>query len=819
MLRFLIASLASLCMLTTLSSQYTLSGFVSNEGGELLDFASIFIKGTDYATYTDETGYYEINDITAGTYELTTTYVGYARFTETIVVSSDMEVDVTMRGMIYNIDSIEISANRVDADGVFTHTDVDMELVQDINLGQDMPVLLGNTTNMVFTSDAGAGIGYTGMRLRGSDQTRINVTINGIPWNDAESHGVFFVNLPDLVSDASSIQIQRGVGTSTNGPGAFGGTVAVETNDLHVNPYATVSGMYGSFDSRRLNAKLGTGIIGDGYSVDVRYSNIQSDGYIDRASSDLRSYSISAGKISESRSIRFNLIAGDEVTYQSWYGAPESKVLGNDDELRAHYERNIGSVYLNAADSTNLFSSDRRYNYYLYDRQVDDYGQQHYQLHWSELFSEQFRTKTSVFYTRGKGYFEEFKKGESLFDDYGITNLLNGQDTINQTDLVRRRWLDNHFYGINFSSVYTKDRLELTSGLYASQYLGDHYGDVIDVAQRGPLVADFRRYYGGNGDKIDGHVLTKADYKVTNRLYGYADLQLRYVNYTIDGTDNDLQVFDVAENYVFFNPKAGLSFQVDDDKQVYASYARSHREPVRSDFTDNPRTALPTPERLDNYELGYRHTADRLQVNANLYLMQYTDQLIPTGALNDAGALLRVNVNDSYRAGLELDADYRISNQWQVGGNIALSQNRIGSFTEVVEDYTNGLDIVTNTYEDTDIALSPNIVANARATYMPVENLQLRWLSQYVGDQFLDNTSTESRRIDAYFVNDLQAIYSLEKIGVSRVSVNLLVKNILDEQYSSNGYTYSYIFGDRIVENYLYPQAGRYFMLGLTVDL
>lgn len=806
---------------TTLWSQYDITGSVTTSAGEPLEFASVFIPDTDYATYTDGSGQFFLPGVAAGDYQLLVTYVGYRKQTLMISVEDDLELEVQMVGIIYNLDSLEISGNRVDADGIFTHSNVDMDLLQATNLGQDLPVLLGNTTNMVYTSDAGAGIGYTGMRLRGSDQTRINVTINGIPWNDPESHGVFFVNLPDLATDASSIQIQRGVGTSTNGPGAFGGAVAIETHDIHVNPYARFGGMYGSFDSRRLTAALGTGIIGDGYSIDFRYSKIDSDGYIDRATSDLSSYSISMSKISENRAIRLDIISGDEVTYQSWFGAPESVVNNDSQGILDHYNRNRGSLYNTAADSVNLFGSDRRYNYYLYDNQVDDYGQRHVQLHWSEIFSDRLTTKTSLFYTRGRGFFEEFRRGESLINDYNITDLLDDDDNvIDETDLVRRRWLDNHLLGVNITGQYlASDAATISFGGSASQYLGDHFGDVVEVSQRGPLLRDFRQWYAGNGDKFDANAYAKVDYQIGSRWAVFADMQYRVVDYTIDGTDNDLQVFDVEENYGFFNPKAGLSYTIDDKQQLYASFARGHREPVRSDFTDNDVSTIPRPERLDNYEMGYRHTTDRLQLSANAYLMQYTDQLIPTGALNDVGALLRVNVEDSYRAGIELEADYAITTKWQVGGNLALSRNRIETFTEVLEDYTDGFAIVTNTYSDTDIALSPDIVANARLTYRPMEAMTVRWLTQYVGEQYLDNTSNDQRTIDAYLVNDLQMSYDIKGLGVQGVHLNLLIRNVLNAQYSANGYTYSYIIGEVITENYLYPQAGRNVMLGVTVDL
>lgn len=801
-----------------LSGQTTLSGIVSNQKGEKLELASVFFIQTQYGAVTDAEGNFSIPDIPNGLYLLKVTYVGYQSITEEIELDGrDQFLELVMGGNLYGLDSVEISANRVDAEGGFTFENFSADDLEDINLGQDIPMLLSNATSVLSSSDAGAGIGYTDMRIRGVDGNRINVTINGVPWNDSESHGVFFVNLPDLSTDAESIQIQRGVGTSTNGAGAFGGTVSIKTHNTKIKPNAKVSSTIGSFGTRKINVNLGSGLINDKYTVEGRYSNIKSDGYIDRATSDLRSYSLSVAKLTTERSLRFEVFSGAERTYQSWYGAPESKVLGDDDELLNHYNRNIGTLYNTKEDSINLFSSDRRYNYYTYDNEVDDYGQDHYQFHWSEVMDEKMTLNTTLFYTKGQGFFEQFRYQDDAAD-YNLTNLVDfDSNNLDVVNLVRRRWLDNDFFGALLNLKY--DMNEKTSFLIgggASKYIGDHFGQAVSVENTPKF--NHVEYYRGQGNKSDLNIYVKGDRQLTSLLSVFGDLQFRSIGYRVDGNDNDGQVFDISEDYNFFNPKFGFNFKLTNSSSLYGSYARANREPVRNDFTDNPADATPEPETLDNLELGYRLQQSNLALTANVYYMHYTNQLIPTGALNDVGAAIRQNVDKSLRAGIELAADYKINDQFMLGGNVAFSRNTINDFTEIVYDYTKDFEIFENRIGETTIALSPSVIANASITYLPIENLKMTWSAKHVGEQFLDNTSNDDRKIDGFFINNFNAIYDLSNIGVQNIRLNLAVNNVFNTLYSNKGYTYTYILGDSITENYLYPQAGRYFLLGASLE-
>lgn len=803
-----------------LISQHSISGRVTNLDGEPLELAAVFLQGSSYGTVSDANGNFRLDSIPEGEYELKATYVGYRSVSQWVDVITDMEVDLQFEGELYELDEIEISVNRLDEKSIFSYEDVDMEQMKAQNLGQDLPVLLDNTIAAVSTSDAGAGIGYTGLRLRGSDQTRLNVTLNGVPWNDSESHGVFYVNLPDLASDASSIQIQRGVGTSTNGAVSFGGSVSVNTHETHVNPYVSVGGGIGSFGTKRLSAKAGTGLLNDAFSVDLRYSLIDSDGFIDRASSDLSSFSASFSRISDYRSLRFDILLGSEKTYQAWNGVPEAKFKGDAEGLLKHYGNNVGSAYNTRQDSINLFDSPAdQYNYYRYPGQVDNYKQNHYQLHWSEVHSEQFTGKTTLFYTKGSGYFEEFKYQDDLAD-YDISSLTDTitNEEITEGNVIRRRWLDNHYFGLLYNAEYQQSKTLWQFGGGWSQYLGDHFGRVIGVERTKRFSP--RQYYFGEGDKNDGQLYAKATIDVSPRLQVFGDMQYRRINYTLDGEDNDGQIFDIDETYNFLNPKLGLSYQVNGQGLAYASYARGSREPVRSDFTDHDAAkTTPTPEYMDNIEVGYRSQGSKLSWSANVYHMQYKDQLIPTGELNDVGAALRRNVASSFRQGIELSAGYQATSMLNLTGNLALSNNKIESYDDVVYDYTNGYEVITTTLEDTDIALSPNVVANAIVELKPVDGLRVALINKYVGKQYLDNTSNEDRVLDAYLVNHLNASYDMKLKGVKNIRWTLQVNNLFDQRYAANGYTYSYISGDKITENFYFPQAGINFLLGAKVDL
>lgn len=809
----LICTLSLIC--SAIFGQYTMSGIVTNEKGEKLEAALVFIKDLDLAAITDRKGYYELANVPSGQQQVTISYLGYQNTTLDIQVDANLKQDIVMRGKFYELDKIEIISNRIDQNEPFTYENLGREYLQKENLGQDVPYLLQYTPSAVVTSDAGTGIGYTGIRIRGTDPSRINVTINGIALNDSESQGVFWVDLPDFMSSVNDIQIQRGVGPSTNGAGAFGATVSLNTQDVKLNEYIDVNTTYGSFNTQKLSLTAGTGLLDGGWTVDGRYSIIKSDGYIDRGTADMNSWYLNVGKISDKSSLRFLAFGGHEITGQAWYGVPESRVKGTEAELLDHYNRNIGSLYNTTADSTNLFNSGRSYNYYLYDNQVDNYRQNHYQLLYSHKLSDKATLKTTLHYTKGKGFFEQFKYDDD-HEDYGLTNGVDEQgQEISSSDIVRKKWLDNDYFGITTNSlIAVSDKTNLEFGLGASRYIGGHFGQVISAVSAAENTEYPLEYYRNEGNKTDANIFARANTLVTEKLTVFADLQGRYVDYDVAGVDDNGVTLDIEDDFTFFNPKAGINYAFDAYSSAYASVAVAHREPARSDFIDAISTETPKAERLTDLEVGYKVMNSRLAFGANVYYMSYKDQLIPTGDLNDVGSALRVNVPESYRTGLELVNSLRVTDHitWDV--NATFSQNRISEFTQVVFDYTTGYERIETTYDDVAIGFSPEIIAGSQLTISPFANAQIAINSKYVGKQYLDNTQNEGRKIDPYFVNNLRINYSIYPKFMRAVDLTLMVNNIFDTRYSSNGYTYSYIVGDTITENYLYPQAGINFLLG-----
>jgi iron complex outermembrane receptor protein len=783
---------------------------VANENDEAIEFASVFLENTSLGAVTDTDGRFQIDNIPAGEYSLKCTFLGF----EPVIVkidnlSKNQYIDIKLKGDIYQIDKIEIIANRVNQDDAFTFTNVEKEQLEKWNNGQDMPYLLRFTPSMVVTSDAGNGVGYTGVRLRGSDATRVNVTINGIPLNDAESQGVFWVNLPDFGSSVENIQIQRGVGTSTTGVGSFGGTVSLNTKSTRLNPYASIATGYGSFDTRKFNIKLGSGLIADKYSIDVRYSAINSEGYVDRASADLNSLFFGASRIGENSSTRLQIFSGGEVTYQAWYGVPEAKIEGNTSNLLAHYYNNLGSIYNTPADSINLFNSDRRYNYYRYDNQVDDYGQTHFQLHDHRKLSKNLVLNTALNFTNGSGFFEEYKVDEN-FSDYGINEE-------GSADLVRRRWLDNIFYGGNLNLHY--DNLEnwnWSFGISAFQYDGDHFGRVINI----PELSDFtpgEEYYFNVGKKFDLSAFLKSNYRISSDISIFSDFQIRQVNYSVLGDDNDGQDLDIKADFTFLNPKIGVSYIINKNSSSYASFAVANKEPNRSDFVDHPFSSRPNPERLSDLEIGYQYTKPNLFGEIVFYNMAYQDQLVLTGALNDVGSSLRTNVPESYRRGIEVNINSQLKN-WHLGFSGTFSRNKIRSFDEVLYDYTDGFEEIVINHQDVDIAFSPNQIITAMLGMDVSSALQINIMNQYVSDQYLDNTSNENRKMKSYLRGDLLIEYNPQLSLFKNISIKGEIRNLWNSRYVSNGYTYSYIFGDLITENFYYPQAERNFMLSMIME-
>ena len=793
-----------------ITAQYTLTGVVEDHTGASMPGATVVLQGTEYATIADINGEFIFNDIPQGAYTLRTNYVGYTEGLRQISIKENTRIQIALNEGSNQIEVVNIVANHLDKESPFSYEQVTKEELNVKNLGQDLPFLLEHTPSMVVTSDAGAGIGYTGLRLRGSDATRINVTINGVPLNDSESQGVFWVNLPDLASSVESVQIQRGLGASTNGAGAFGGTVAINTNQISAEPFGAVRASLGSFNTRKLTVQGGTGLINDQFSIEGRYSLINSDGYVDRASSDLNSFAISAAKIGENHSLRFNLFSGDERTFQSWWGVPEARVNGDEDALLEHYFNNVGSIYFTEQDSINLFDSDRRYNYYLYDDQVDDYGQDHYQLIYNVQANSRVSLNATAHYTKGRGFFEEFRFQDRL-SNYGLSDILG---PIDRSNIVRRRWLDNDFYGglVNVNFI-ASDRVDILAGGAYNIYRGDHFGEVIQVEG----VENFETgdpYYFNDASKSDLSAYAKADIKLGEAFKAYVDLQVRRIDYETQGTDNgDVQI-GVDEDFTFFNPKFGLTYNLSTSQALYASFARGSKEPLRSDFVDAIGTTV-RPETLNDFEVGYRGTIGRVNLEANLYHMDYTDQLVLTGAINDVGGAIRVNVPDSFRQGIEVAAGIAITDKLYWNANVALSRNKIQEFDDVIVDFIAFVPIST-TLEDTDISFSPNVISGSTLTYTPIKGLQLSWLSKYVGSQFLDNTQDESKALDSYWVNDIVGQYTIPNKWTKNLSLKVVVNNIFSTRYASNGYTYKFLLGDDLfTENFLYPQAERNFLVGL----
>ena len=673
-----------------------------------------------------------------------------------------------------NLDEVLVKAVRVQPNAPITHSNVTRKEIAKRNLGQDIPVLLNYLPSVVSSSDAGAGIGYTYLRVRGSDATRVNVTINGIPYNDAESQGTFWVNLGDFASSVESLQLQRGVGTSTNGSGAFGASLNILTDAISQEAGGEISNAFGSFGTRKHTVKFSTGLLDDHFEFAGRLSKIYSDGYVDRAFTDLKSYFLQGNYIDDNTIVKAITFGGKEKTYQSWYGL----------------------------DKTQL-EEDRTQNPYTYDNETDNYWQDHYQLHWNETLNFNWATNIGLNYTRGKGYFEQFKDERSAAD---YNNLIN-----DDSDVIVRRWLDNHFYVVNANATYQKNGLEIISGISYSDYTNDHYGEVIwgsDLAA-GTSIRD--RYYLSISDKTDFSVFSKATFKVNDKLQVFLDLQNRFVNYTTTGLTSERVPIDIDANFSFFNPKLGLTYDLNPNNSLYASYARANKAPNRNDFESNATDV--THEELNDFELGWRHQSERLRLNANLYYMRYNNQLVLTGALDNVGEYLRENVDKSYRLGLEVDANIALNDEFSLNSNFALSKN-------TVQDLLIDRDGALQNFGDTNIAFSPNVISTNAIEYAPDAKFRTALIGKYVGEQYMSNTDNEASKLDSYFVADLNFSYTIDVKSVfNSIVFTGMVNNLLNLEYEDRGYTYLDTWSGPTaseIQGY-YPQATRNFILGMTM--
>lgn len=721
---------------------------------------------------------------------------------------------------IQNIDStksfflqpVEIKAIRVGDKMPFTKTNINKQTIAAQNFGQDLPFLFNQTPSVVINADAGTGIGYTGIRIRGTDATRINVTLNGIPYNDAESQNVYFVDMPDVASSINSIQIQRGVGTSSNGAGAFGATINLSTNEFNDKPYAATYNTYGSFNTLKNTIKAGTGLINHQFILDMRLSTIKSNGFIDRASSNLQSLYISGVYINAHSSLRLNILSGKEKTYQAWNGIPEARLKGDIQGMQDFFKRNKQNGY-DAADSMHLFNSaNRTYNYFTYNNQTDNYQQNQYQLFFNHQWNSHTSFNVATFFTRGLGYYEEYKKAQA-FSSYGLPNYIIRTDTIKTTNLIRQLWLDNYFYGNVFSLQYNKDEDMLTIGGGWSKYDGKHYGKIIwaDIN----IPHDYT-WYNYTAHKTDYNIYAKYQRAINQYWSLFGDVQYRNVQYTTNGFRKAPNKA-INKSFNFFNPKLGIVYTNKDGLNAYASFSKASKEPNRDDFENNI-IQEPKTEYLYDYELGVEKKFAQASVGATLYYMQYKNQLVLNGSVNDVGEYVRVNTPNSYRLGVELQGAVQFVDWITASANVTCSRNRIQNFTAFIEDYDAGTQKPMHLGQ-TDISFSPNVVGGLTLTATPIKHFNMDVVGKYVGRQFLDNTRNYAKSLKPYDVYDIRLGYTLSPRFCKAIQISAQINNIFNKKYESNGSTYSFISDKQtVIHNYYFPMAGTHCMLAVNVE-
>lgn len=747
-----------------------------------------------WSTQTNDLGLAVFQQLKAGSYDLVITCIGYERSVHKIqlTASTELQFSLTQSGLL--LQPIEIKAVRASSKAPFSQTTLSKKQIEANNLGRDLPFLIQQTPGVVVNSDAGNGVGYTSWRIRGSDVTRVNMTINGIPYNDAESQGTFFVNLPDFASSVNNVQIQRGVGTSSNGAGAFGASVNFSTNEFNEKAYGEVNSSAGSFNTFKNTIKLGSGLLNDHFTIDARLSQITSDGFVDRASSNLKSAYLSAAWFEKNASLRFNLITGQEKTYQSWNGLPESLLTTN---------RRFNSVGTEKPGEP-------------YENETDNYQQDHYQFFYNQNLGKNWKLNTALFLTRGRGYYEQYKADEA-YSDYNLSNpVVNGQE-LEETDLIRQLWLDNYFYGGTYSLQYQGKRSELVIGGGMNQYDGAHFGKVIWAEN---AIQPGYTWYDYDAVKKDFSTFVKWQFEIAPKLipglYTFTDVQYRYVQYDIEGFRNNpgVSAFNI---YRFVNPKAGVSY-VRNGWTAFASYAIGQKEPNRDDF-EVPQQETPQHERLNNIEVGGKYQTKNYMLGVNLYHMDYVNQLVPTGKINDVGAFTRVNVRDSYRMGMEWEAAVTVNSWLSISGNYARSRNRVKNVTQFYDNYDDpNFEQIPEFIRRGNIAFSPTDVASFQATIQPVRGLTIALPGKYVSRQYLDNSSRVERSLDDFYVQDLQLSYQLSQKLARSITLYFHVYNVFNRQYEPNGYTFSYQAGGTFTtENYFYPMAGTNVMGGISL--
>jgi len=801
------------CAVFLVIAQFTLKGTVKNDTGERLMGANLMISNSFGGTTTDVNGAYLFRNLKPGSYQLTISYVGYEKQTNEVQLKGDQTLDVILKQEFIMSEEVLISASRVKEKMPVAFTTVEKAEIRDNNQGQDIPYLLGLTPSFVATSDAGTGVGYTNFRIRGTDMNRINVTVNGIPMNDAESHGTWWVDIPDVASSTDNIQVQRGVGTSTNGAAAFGATINLQTTTINKDAFAEYSSSAGSFGTMKNSVGVGSGLIKEKFTFDARLSKVSSDGFIDRASSDLKSFFVSGGYFTANTILKVNVFSGLENTYQAWNGVPSVR-LNNDLAGMQRYADH--GLYTQKQVDEMISSGRRTYNLYTYENEIDHYQQDHYQLLFSHKFYQALSLNASMFYTKGKGYYEQYKDDQKLAD-YLITPHVIGGETIKNSDLIRRKWLDNDFYGMTFSVNHKEEAREFTFGGGYNVYDGNHFGNVIWMRNAGSSEIN-HEWYRGTGLKKDLNLYAKYNYELAKNLNLFADLQYRKINYDINGFDDDLRDLKQMHNFEFFNPKVGIYYQLSEKQNLYANFARANREPNRDNYVDaDPKGKQPDFETLNDFELGYKYNTSHLTLGVNAYYMIYQNQLILTGEINDVGAPIMTNVDNSYRAGLEMMAGMKLTEKLKWDVNLTFSKNKIRNFTEFIDDWDNGGQIEKK-LGTVDLAFSPELIANSQLRWMAAKGLNISLQTYLVSKQYIDNTSSNDRKLNGYLLNNLKFSYWVQQKFAEEMNLHLMVNNLFDTEYENNAWVYSYVLGgERFAMDGYFPQAGINFMAGLEI--
>ena len=809
---FFICMFLSINIKVNAQAQFSVYGKVLDKSsGETLQGAHILVDNTLKSTITSGNGTFAISGLKNGEYRLIASFIGY--ISDSIIISHNGagEIVFRLKPVALLQDEVVINASRADDSNPVSYTNVSKNAISRINLSRDIPYLIENTPSVVVSSDAGTGVGYTNIRIRGTDMNRINITLNGIPLNDAESHGVWWVNMPDIASSVENLQIQRGVGLSTNGAAAFGANINMQTSVFIQEPYAEISNSFGSFNTRKHSIKAGTGQMKNNWSIDTRLSSLSSDGYIDRASSKLESYYISTAWYGQKSILRLNHLSGKEKTYQAWDGIP-SEILDTNRTWNG-----MGAYF------------DEDGKMHFYDNETDNYKQDHYQCFYSMNPAPGLNFNLIFHYTRGYGYYEQYKDDQS-YQQYGLQDVITGNDTLKVSDLIRRKYLDNHFYGSVFSIVYDRlKKIKLNVGGGINEYDGLHYGEIIWFQYAGPHEKNYR-WYNGKGLKKDYNLYGRVSFFPTTALLVFTDVQYRGIEYTIGGKDDDLSLLDITKHYNFFNPKAGLTYLLNDKNRFTFFMAIANREPTRSNFTDADPGKEPKAEKLLNMEAGYGLNLPRFNLGLNVYNMNYINQLVLTGEINNVGDPVMTNVASSYRRGVEISCSFKPNNWINWDANTTISENRIRNFVEYTDDWDTWSQRIREV-GTTELAFSPSIVASSGIYFTPYNKINIGLVNKFVGRQYIDNTKYAGKRIfptittddiylKEYFLTNILASYKTKLWMVKEAEFSLYLNNVFNIRYETNAWIYRYYKNnEKKFMNGVFPQAGFNFMAGMKISL